>query len=436
MLSGLLAIELFDFAADKGTDLLSLRTCRGPAGTDRPDRLVSDGQEAEFTLADALKSRFDLAANKLKGLAHFALFQALTDTDDGAQTPLARGLNFLVDEFVRFAKIGATLTVAENDVGHAHFGEHLRGDFAGKGSLIFDIAIFRGNAHARARTELKGRVQNCVGHAENHAVFTVFDLRQQGVDDFGRGLRRSGIHLPVARRHNAAFAIFRQRIVEIVDTGKHLAFQVFQRGSTARGNVGHLIGKAQFFDRRSRIAAPDNRNGLRLCNGPGHLTRALGKSGKFKNAHGPVPDDRAGLGQNLTITLNRFRTDIQAHKIRGDPLHRHRGGVSRKLLCTDMIFRQQKLHVQLFGARDQLPGQVNLVGLKKRLTHFPAFRGKEGIGHASADEKTVDFIEQIGNHADLIGHFRAAENGHKGAGRIFERLAHDAEFFFNQKTGR
>lgn len=45
------------------------------------------------------------------------------------------------------------------------------------------------------------------------------------------------------------------------------------------------------------------------------------------------------------------------------------------------------------------------------------------------------FFEQIVDDADLIGHLRAAEDGHKRALRILERLAHDGQLLLDQQSG-
>ena len=69
------------------------------------------------------------------------------------------------------------------------------------------------------------------------------------------------------------------------------------------------------------------------------------------------------------------------------------------------------------------------------LPMFVALRGQEGVGHAAADENDVDLGQQVGDDADLVADLGAAQNGHEGAHRVFQRAAEEGQLLLHQEAG-
>ena len=63
-----------------------------------------------------------------------------------------------------------------------------------------------------------------------------------------------------------------------------------------------------------------------------------------------------------------------------------------------------------------------------------ALCGKEGISHAAADKKHVNFIKQVFYYADFIGNFCAADNCRIRMQRIGNGTADKFNFFFEQEA--
>lgn len=70
----------------------------------------------------------------------------------------------------------------------------------------------------------------------------------------------------------------------------------------------------------------------------------------------------------------------------------------------------------------------------QRSADFAALRFNEGVRHAAADNQRVAFFKQVGNYAQLIRHFRAAQNRHERTGGMFQRIRHDGEFLFDEEA--
>ena len=63
----------------------------------------------------------------------------------------------------------------------------------------------------------------------------------------------------------------------------------------------------------------------------------------------------------------------------------------------------------------QLLREFDLVFFDQRLAGGLALGLEERVGHRAADQQLVDDLQQVLNHFDLVGDFRAAENRDAGA---------------------
>jgi len=62
-------------------------------------------------------------------------------------------------------------------------------------------------------------------------------------------------------------------------------------------------------------------------------------------------------------------------------------------------------------------------------------RGKEGVGHAAADDQRVDVIKEIAEEIELGGNFGAADDGRDRALRRVQRLLQRRQFFLHGAAG-
>ena len=59
---------------------------------------------------------------------------------------------------------------------------------------------------------------------------------------------------------------------------------------------------------------------------------------------------------------------------------------------------------------------------------------EEGVGHGAADQQLVDALEQVLEHADLVGHLGAADDGDEGALDVAEQLAEELHLALHQQA--
>ena len=62
-------------------------------------------------------------------------------------------------------------------------------------------------------------------------------------------------------------------------------------------------------------------------------------------------------------------------------------------------------------------------------------RGEEREAHRAADEDGVGDLQEALDHADLVGHLRAADDGHERAPRVLEDRAQRAHLALEQAPG-
>ena len=101
-----------------------------------------------------------------------------------------------------------------------------------------------------------------------------------------------------------------------------------------------------------------------------------------------------------------------------------------------MIDGKKYRDLSLLGFLQQLPRQIDFIGLDERLTNLLSLGFEERISHAAANDQGVDLAHQIPNHANLVADFCPAENCDKRRLRMFQRLPQILKLFFHQQTGR
>ena len=101
-------------------------------------------------------------------------------------------------------------------------------------------------------------------------------------------------------------------------------------------------------------------------------------------------------------------------------------GVGRIRLGNNRVNGQQELDVAGFCLVHQFLGKRHALGVQQRIAHVIAQGLKERVRHAAADDEAIAPGQQVFDDADFIGHLGAAEDGHKRARGVFQRIAHDA----------
>ena len=188
--------------ADGGTDerayLAGLLGGGSASGADGPHRLISDDAFAQFFGTDASQSGFDLQGNQIHGHAQLALFQALTDADDGMKAGLQSGVHLFIYGDVGLAEILAAFAVADDDVLHAQVLEHVGRDFTGICAVFFIKYILGAYryAHIFECAQRGGDVDR--GNANQHIA--PFGAGQDGFQFIGKlfGLGSGFVHFPVS----------------------------------------------------------------------------------------------------------------------------------------------------------------------------------------------------------------------------------------------
>ena len=84
---------------------------------------------------------------------------------------------------------------------------------------------------------------------------------------------------------------------------------------------------------------------------------------------------------------------------------------------------------------DQPLAGLDLVGLQQRVADPVALGGQERVAHAAADEQSVDALEQVGDHAELVGDLRAAQDDDVRAVRVGEHLLEDLRLLQDEPAG-
>lgn len=198
--------------------------------------------------------------------------------------------------------------------------------------------------------------------------------------------------------------------------------------------MAHAVGEAELLDGGGAVPAADNGDGVGvgegLCDGAG----AIGEGVEFEDAHGAVPDDSAGRGDDGGVGVGGFGTDVEAHLVAGDGVGADGGGggVGFELGGADDIGGD----VDFVGVvREELSGVSEAIGVEKALPDFVTLGFEEGEGHASADDEVVDFGEEGLDDLDLVSDLRSTEDGDKRALGGVEGSAEVFELFLDEEAG-
>ncbi len=221
--------------------------------------------------------------------------------------------------------------------------------------------------------------------------------------------------------------------------GSFFAFEEFEAGAAAGGDVGDLVGYAGLVDGRDGVAAADDGNGCLVGgHGLGDGVGADGEAGELEDAGGAVPHDGAGGGDDLLNGGDGLGTDVEALPVGGEVDGGVPGlgfGVGGEAVGEHVIDGEQDLHALGFALGEGFLGDVDLVFFYERLAGGDAEGTLEGVRHSADDDQGIYLVQQVIDDVDLAGDFGAADDGDEGLFGSFESLAEVGNFLFHQQAG-
>src|SRR5262245_13741187 len=187
-----------DLAADGVMDLLRLCGCRGPAGADRPHRLVGDDAGGDLLGADVGEGGVDLTGDDGAGRLGLALLERLADAHDRDEAGGQHGAGPPVDGLVGIAEELPALGVTDDHEDAARLAEHRDRDLARVGALWLPVAVLRGELDPRSIEGPRHHVEGREGWRDHHLPpARAADVLGQRLGERDR-LAARAVHLPVA----------------------------------------------------------------------------------------------------------------------------------------------------------------------------------------------------------------------------------------------
>ena len=319
--------------------------------------------------------------------------------------------------------------MADNYIFRADIGNHFAGNSAGVSAFIFPENILRTVTDMFAVDSIGNGFQSSKRREDYNLVQSSVRFFYNAFCKFYR-FADCFMHFPVACNHFAA------QVIQCGNTGQNFAFQIFKACTAAGRNMAYFRSKARLFNSGYTVAAAYNTYSLALGNCFGNSFRAMCKSIHFKYAHRAVPNNHFCALQSSFILQTAFRANVKRHIVLAQVFNTFNLciGVSRKGRSHYKVNRQQYFNIVFCCFFKQGTRQFKFIFFNKRFAHFMALCGKEGISHAAADKKHVNFIQQVFNYADFIGNFCAADNCRIRMQRIGNGAANKLNFFFQQEA--
>ena len=94
-----------------------------------------------------------------------------------------------------------------------------------------------------------------------------------------------------------------------------------------------------------------------------------------------------------------------------------------KFLTLYMVNRKQQLNALLLCLLNHLKRVIQLIGLTQGIADFLSLGLGKCVSHAASDNQGVNLVKEVVNHVNLIRNLCAAQDSHKGADRVLNRLS-------------
>src|SRR5215510_5452559 len=152
------------------------------------------------------------------------------------------------------------------------------------------------------------------------------------------------------------------------------------------------IGEGQ---RRNGITATHHSRASTGCHSPRYFDGPLAKWWHFEDAHRTVPDHGACAVQHLAKTSDSRHANIQTLPTGRNALicHNPRRGVGLDVLGNHVITGQETLYPALGGFGENITCHGETIRLDQRIAYRIALYLQQGIGHATTDDQSGDFLE-------------------------------------------
>mmetsp|Transcript_60433 Transcript_60433/g.74055 ORF Transcript_60433/g.74055 Transcript_60433/m.74055 type:complete len:209 (-) Transcript_60433:547-1173(-) len=177
---------------------------------------------------------------------------------------------------------------------------------------------------------------------------------------------------------------------------------------------------------------------MKICNGVQQRLGSLGEGVEFKNARRPIPDNGFGRFHFAGKEFHAFRSTVHTFPVIRDALLL---GHQLGLLFVFELFTAEPVHGQsdltALGCSlvQHALHDISTLLVEKALAdlHSKALL-QEGVGHATADDNAIGFVNQILNEFDLVVDLCTANDGDQRPCRGAQDLGEGLQLLLDQQT--
>lgn len=227
------------------------------------------------------------------------------------------------------------------------------------------------------------------------------------------------------------------------NTGKLLALEQLQAGTSTSGDVAQLVLDAILGGDGSCVTTTDDDNlALVLDTIDNSIQGRLGTVGellKLKDTSGAVPKDGLGLADSLLVQLHGLLTTVETHPAIGNAFSVGgcaSVGVLGELVRGDIVHRQDNLDALLLGLLHKRADRLGSSLVEEGVANGDTLESLlEGESHATANDEGIDLVQQVVDELDLVRDLGTSEDGEEGTLRSFESLGKVVELLLHEETG-
>lgn len=218
------------------------------------------------------------------------------------------------------------------------------------------------------------------------------------------------------------------------DAGEVFAFDEFEGGTAAGGDVGDFVIETELTDGSCGVTAADNSDAFGFGQSVGDGDGAGGITRIFENTHGAIPEDGFGCFNDVAVKFTGFGTDIETHLTFGEVIDDFAGGGVIEGGGNDVINGQEEFALAAGSFGEDVFGDIEGIFFDAAGGNIDAFGAQEGISHGTTDADLIAFFDEAFDDADFIADFGAAEDGNKRVFGIVNDAAEEIDFFLEEVT--